>query len=479
MLKSSPASHETRHKILKALHAEHVRLNKEVEKTAKGDDKALVLSSQELIWLALDEEEKHARDKPAIYSNTIKHRIVAYKRMNVETWIKERRAALQLATKPIKANTLDTSKPPEPIITGLTVEEEVYLLKSRLQTPITNLAQYGYVPTIPTDEEIRKAKEADEMTKGWEVCDRCKSRFQVFPGRREEDGRLASGGACTHHPGRTYYPQRQASDRSGQERRYKCCGQAVGDSTGCVTTDMHVWKTSSKNRLGSLWNFAETPANPNVPKDRAVCFDCEMGYTVNGFELIRLTATSWPDGEELLDVLVQPTGEIMDLNSRYSGVWPEDIVNALPFSATEKPPPPKEGERKRLPMVSSPIVARDLLFSLISPETPLIGHGLENDLNSVRVVHPTLVDSILLYPHSRGLPMRNGLKHLMQLHLGRTIQAEETTNGEMQGHDSAEDARAAGELVRLKVKKEWEQMKKDGWTLVEGKFLAPGTKLQK
>ncbi len=34
-------------------------------------------------------------------------------------------------------------------------------------------------------------------------------------------------------------------------------------------------------------------------------------------------------------------------------------------------------------IVSSPVVARDLLFSLISPDTPLIGHGLENDLNAI------------------------------------------------------------------------------------------------
>jgi hypothetical protein len=211
-----------------------------------------------------------------------------------------------------------------------------------------------------------------------------------------------------------------------------------------------------------------------------------MGYTVRGMELIRLTATSWPDGKELLDVLVRPVGEILDLNSRFSGVWPEDIVNAEPWSAEKKAQDQaqkQEGEevsegqevgskkRKKMQIVSSPIVARGLLFSLISPDTPVIGHGLENDLNAVRIIHPTLIDSILLYPHRRGLPMRYGLKMLMETQLNKAIQVE--VEGKAMGHDSAEDARAAGELVRLKVQEKWSTMRGQGWSLVDGQFVPP------
>lgn len=123
-------------------------------------------------------------------------------------------------------------------------------------------------------------------------------------------------------------------------------------------------------------------------------------------------------------------------------------------------------------IVSSPIVARDLLFSLISPDTPLIGHGLENDLNAVRIIHPTLIDTILLYPHRRGLPMRYGLKMLMETQLNKAIQVE--VDGKAMGHDSAEDARAAGELVRLKVQEKWSAMKGEGWSLLDGEFVPPG-----
>lgn len=451
-----------------------------------------MLSPQDLIWLALDEEQRMATDKPSVYQNIIKNRIMTYKRMTPGQWRDERVAECKKkeaqASAAAKTPRKSVLGPPKVIETGLTPEQEVNLL-THLHTPIDGLAKWGYVPTVPREEDIAKAREGEEASLGYEVCDRCTTRFQVFPGRRESDGALTTGGKCVHHPGRLYYPERAFGDTDKPTRRYRCCQQVAGESSGCVSGSSHVFKTTSPARLASLIQFAETPANPLVPKDRAVCFDCEMGYTVRGLELIRLTATSWPDGKELLDVLVRPVGEILDLNSRYSGVWPEDLVNAKPWSAektirADEQTKQKQKEpavdvdpktRKKMQIVSSPVAARDLLFSLISPETPLIGHGLENDLNAVRIVHPTLIDTILLYPHRRGLPMRHGLKMLMETQLNKIIQVEEV-DGKTTGHDSAEDARAAGELVRLKVQEKWAAMKGDGWSLVEGEFVPPGGK---
>jgi hypothetical protein len=292
-----------------------------------------------------------------------------------------------------------------------------------------------------------------------------------------------------------YFPEQANGERTKQLKRYKCCGQSVGDSAGCTTAQFHVFKSKGANQLAAVTNFAETPPNPSTPADRAVCFDCEMCYTVYGLELVRLTATSWPTGDLLLDVLVHPKGEILDLNSRFSGVWPEEFAAAEPWSPgdglvpTAAQPstnaadantndgsngakPSSSGPKRNLRKTASPEAARDLLFSLIGPDTPLIGHGLENDLNSVRVVHPTLIDTILLYPHRRGLPYRYGLKMLTETTLNRLIQVEDSHD--VQGHDSAEDARAAGDLVRYKAMKEWEHMQIKGWTLVDGEFVAPG-----
>ena len=191
-----------------------------------------------------------------------------------------------------------------------------------------------------------------------------------------------------------------------------------------------------------------------------------------GLELIRLTATSWPKGDLIIDVLVRPIGEILDLNSRYSGVWPKDFADALPYESGAfkdlKSIKDVKEEHAALRMVSSPAAARALLFDHLTPETPLIGHALDNDLNTTRIIHPSLVDTVLIYPHPKGLPIRFGLKALMKKHLDRDIQM-----GGAAGHDSKEDAQAAGDLVRLKVAERWKSMKRDGWTIRAGEFFPP------
>lgn len=143
------------------------------------------------------------------------------------------------------------------------------------------------------------------------------------------------------------------------------------------------------------------------------------------------------------------------------------MADAVPWAASIKP------EKGKLLIVSSPAMARDLLFAHLSPTTPLIGHGLENDLNSVRIIHPTVIDTCLLFPHKAGLPYRNGLKSLMLQHLNRNIQVQIVTDGKMEGHDSKEDANAAGDLVRWKIGEMWTKMKIEGWKIEEGRFVAP------
>ena len=521
MVKPPPAAFETRFKLLKLVHSELTRLNNELKraengnapspnkrKAGKGANSAAkkpgprgsstpangevqesqadsagpkkALSDQQLILLALDEEESVAASRPTIYTTAMRGVLMKYKRMTPAQWEDVCVKEIEKADPTCEREDASENQPKE-INTGLTPPQEVYVLR-RLLTPITGLSQHGYVSSVPKEEDIVKAKAAVEMAQNWEKCTRCDRRFQVFPGRREEDGALTSGAECLHHPGKTYFQPKQPGDKSKQPKRYRCCGEAVGDSAGCSTGDNHVFKVSDPKRLAGVTNFAETPDN-SEKIEYAVCFDCEMGYTVHGLELIRLTATSWPTGEELVDVLVRPKGEILDLNSRYSGVWPQDIANAQPYASgtTPNPSPVKEpsakdttpasgNERRKFKIVDTPEAARDLLFSLITPDTPLIGHGLENDLNAVRIIHPTLVDTVLLYPHRLGLPYRHGLKMLAAKHLDKQIQVE---NPAMQGHDSAEDARAAGELARLRVKEEWETMKGRGWAVRGEEFVPP------
>jgi len=466
MLAKAPADHKIRYIYLKKLHEGMIRLNTEAKASSDPSMKSVHVSDSQLVTLALDEEERLAKENTGIYANVIKLRILAYsKKMTLAEWKAERLAAKNTRQQHASNSTQATGNDAGPILaTGLLAKEDVQILAGLVANQ-RELHKYGYVTSIPTHAQIQEADEVVRASQGFEQCDRCQARFQVFPERRE-DGALTTGGRCQHHHGRIAYPQRNSSGgyTGPKERLYNCCNEPIGQSLGCVFADTHVFKIDDTNRMASVLQFVQTPENADAPADCAVSFDCEMGYTVNGMELIRLTAVSWPEGKGLLDVLVRPLGTVLDLNSRYSGVHPKDFLDAKPYDE-------REASCNELRIVNSPQEARKLLFKRLSPNTPLIGHAIENDLNTTRIVHPKIVDTVLLFPHPTGLPRRRALKALTKQILGRDIQ----TGHGAAGHDSKEDAIATGDLVRWQVAKKWKEMKWAGWKLEDGMIIAPIT----
>lgn len=454
-LVKEPTSFTKRLALLKALHGYMKPLNDKIAKAVKPEIKALHLNPNQLNKLAVDEEEKLARDNPSVYENILKQRLVKLKSMTPEEWVKGRREALakERGDPPKKA-------PPKKVDTGLSPKEEVTFL-STLTCPQNGLDAHGYVTKLPSQEELEEARAVQTAADFWEVCDRCATRFQVFPERREEDGALTTGGQCSHHWGKRIFPKK-AKNAVPEPTRYTCCNEPLG-SPGCTTHDTHVYNIKDAKRLSLMMPFIETPENDKAPPNTAVCFDCEMGYTTNGLELLRLTVISWPTHKALIDVLVRPLGHLLDVNTRFSGVTAEQFVNAKPFDP-ENPKP----IRNDLRIVESPYIARDLFLSHVSPTTPVLGHALENDLNTIRLIHPTIVDTVLLYPHRQGLPMRHGLRFLAKSNLGIEIQ-----QGGATGHDSFEDARTTGELIRHKIAEKWKVMKSDGWVIHDDGVLPP------
>ena len=465
MVPAAPAGHTMRLKLVTLIHEQVMRLNKEIQACDDPSKDALELSPQEMITAVLDEEQRVAKENNAVYANVMKLRIGALKKMKLDAWKKER--LKQIAAQYPEKVPQSPPRPPVLLDTGLKPEEEIALLP-KLVAAQDQLGKHGYVPSMPSDQEIETARQGVEAGQGWEQCDRCRSRFQVFPGRREEDGALTTGGNCHYHYGKPVRPVKEKADTGHKESTYSCCNQSLG-TPGCTTAEFHVFKVSEVKRLALIMPFMETPNKDSNNPNNAVCFDCEMGYTTMGMELIRLSATSWPDGKELLDVLVRPIGEILDLNSRFSGVWPRDFNEAIGYELdSEYSTNETAGSETRQRIVGSPAKARELLFEHLTITTPLMGHALENDLNAVRIIHPTIVDTVLLYPHPRGLPIRFGLRVLVKKHLNRDIQ----TRG-AHGHDSKEDANAAGDLIRLKIMETWKAMSREGWTVQDGVFYPP------
>lgn len=82
---------------------------------------------------------------------------------------------------------------------------------------------------------------------------------------------------------------------------------------------------------------------------------------------------------------------------------------------------------------------------VITPHTILLGHSLDCDLAALKIRHPLVIDTTVIYRHSRGPPYKPSLKWLTQKWLGRKIQESDG------GHDSKEDALACVDLLRMKL----------------------------
>ena len=457
-----PQTHPKRKQTLTLLHAAMAELNDQMLSDPKVN-KNSVPSADELISMANGEEERMALTTKDVdtYRSITGQRVMKFRKMKLEEWkgfllehvkTTHLKRPLKIADRP--SGELKQPDKVEPdSSTSLTFRQETALLQ-HVQTPIDGLADYVTAP--PSELEIANARRGLETSRGSEVCDRCKSRFTVFPGRNEE-GKLTSKGRCHFHWAKL--PKFVA------DARYDCCKEPAG-SPPCETAETHVFKVSSPNRLASIWQYARTPGREDEAAVKAISIDCEMGFTTFGMEMIRLSALSWPEGEEVIDVLVRPKGEVLDLNTRFSGVSVDQFNKAIPYGtqqANDGDSTSEDGELEpeRLHKVESPEVARSLLFNKIGPNTAFVGHAIDNDLNVLRIIHPLIVDTVLLYPHPRGFPVRYGLKMLTNKYLHRDIQNSDT------GHDSKEDAKATGELVRLKVREKWRKMQSEGWTFVE------------
>ena len=166
----------------------------------------------------------------------------------------------------------------------------------------------------------------------------------------------------------------------------------------------------------------------SVTNGRSIlAMDCEMCRVEGGeMALTRISLVEW-DGNVLIDELVKPDKPIIDYLTPYSGITPTKLEN----------------------VTTSLKDIQNGLLREITPKHILIGHSLNSDLMALKLTHPFIIDTSILYPHPRGPPLKSSLKWLAQKYLGREIQKGHGT----QGHDSIEDARACLDLVKMKCER--------------------------
>ncbi|XP_019505391.1 PREDICTED: putative RNA exonuclease NEF-sp isoform X1 [Hipposideros armiger] len=170
-------------------------------------------------------------------------------------------------------------------------------------------------------------------------------------------------------------------------------------------------------------DFVPTKCNGSVT-DSSPLFglDCEMCLTSKGRELTRVALVA-EGGGCVMDELVKPDNKILDYLTSFSGITKQSLD----------------------PVTTKLKDVQKKLKALLPASAVLVGHSLDLDLKALRMVHPYVIDTSLLYVREQG--RRFKLKFLAKAILGKDIQ-----NPNRLGHDATEDARTALELAQYFLK---------------------------
>ncbi|XP_072947380.1 RNA exonuclease 5 [Epargyreus clarus] len=163
---------------------------------------------------------------------------------------------------------------------------------------------------------------------------------------------------------------------------------------------------------------------PVTSKSPMFGLDCEMCKTNAGSELTRVSLVN-EKHETIYESLVKPYNDITDYLTQFSG-----ITKALLKNVT-----------KRLEDVQND------LKELLPPDAILVGQSLNIDLHALKMMHPYVIDTSLIYNFTGERTHKPKLKNLAREFLQEKIQ-----NGR-NGHCSVEDSLAALKLVQLKLSK--------------------------
>ncbi|KAL7424365.1 hypothetical protein Q5752_000047 [Cryptotrichosporon argae] len=204
--------------------------------------------------------------------------------------------------------------------------------------------------------------------------------------------------------------------------------RTVAAPRGVVVVDEQGRRRRGNVRAEEGWVETKKAGGP-APDGRypVLGIDCEMCLSEDGQELARVSVVNLDSDKVVFDELVAPPKPVIDYLTQYSGLTAKRLSTATHTLETVQ-----------AALATGP-------DPLITPHTILLGHSLDCDLAVLKIRHPLVIDTSVIYRHPRGPPYKPGLKWLAQKWLNKEIQAGS------EGHDSEEDARTCLELLRKKL----------------------------
>ncbi|KAK0051025.1 RNA exonuclease 1 [Biomphalaria pfeifferi] len=178
---------------------------------------------------------------------------------------------------------------------------------------------------------------------------------------------------------------------------------------------------------GKYKNFVFSKQTYKQVTDASPLFalDCEMCLTsIHKNELTRVSVVA-EDGILLYDTLVKPRNKIINYLTRFSGITKEMLE-----SVTTR----IEDVQKKLQ-------------EILPADAILCGQSLNSDLVALKMFHPYVIDTSVIFNLSGNRNVKASLRKLSSFFLNRNIQ------GSKDGHCSTEDALATLDLVKLKLSK--------------------------
>lgn len=171
--------------------------------------------------------------------------------------------------------------------------------------------------------------------------------------------------------------------------------------------------------------FTKDSYQPVTANSPMYGLDCEMCRTSTGAnELTRISIVN-EEQESIYETLVCPKNKIVDYLTHFSGITPEMMKNVT----------------KTLDQVQQDV------RRVLPADAILVGQSLQSDLMAMRMMHPYVIDTSIIFNLSGDRRRKSKLQTLSHEFLGESIQKNPL------GHDSIEDCSASLKLTKLKLNK--------------------------